>query len=167
MRFTCGLQWSLMVLTPLVLSACTGGSANEPVALETDEKVLFSCSLEAGAPHKRINVLEITMTPDEIASAKEAEQDADEEPPTDPDTTTLEKSVRLSVYEMENGAEGHCFRRNDGGRYYCQSFDGGLKLEWKSETAKDKVPGGPADVTVREKWIFGTKVYGANCTHKA
>ncbi len=167
MRFIGWLQWSLIAVGLMAPAACTGGTASEPVALESDEKVLFSCSLEAGAPHERINVLEITMTPEEIASAKEAERDADDESPEGPDATTLEKNVRLSIYEMENGAEGHCFRRNDGGRYVCQSYDGGIKLEWKSEAPKGHEPGGPADVTVREKWIFGTKVYGANCTHKA
>lgn len=149
----------------LLIAGCTGGGASEPVAVESDERVLYACRPEAGAPHSRIDVLEITMTPEELASARDDLRDAEDEPPTDPDTTTLETNVRFAVYDGEDGAEGHCFRRNDGGKYSCQSFDGSLKLDF-DDAVDGKAPTGAAPVQVREKWLFGTKRYKATCSRK-
>jgi hypothetical protein len=149
------------------VAACTGSPPpSEPVALEADEKVLFTCMLEVGAPHKRIDVLEILLSAEEQAAAKEAEQDAAEESSTEPDTTTLEKNVRLAVNEVEPNVEGQCFRRNEGGKYVCRSFSGDLMLEWPGEAPKEHEPQGPAKVRVKEKWLFGTKKYWGNCTRK-
>lgn len=164
------MNWlkSSLPLAVIGLTACvsTPQTPADPANLANDEKALFTCMLDVSAPHKRIDIVEITMTAEELASAKADEQDADDEPPTDPDTTTMDKNVRLSVSELETASEGHCFRRNEGGKYVCQSFDGGLKLEWSGETPKDVEPAGPAEVKVKEKWIFGTKQYTATCTRK-
>lgn len=68
--------------------------------------------------------------------------------------------------EFETASEGACFRRNDGGKYACQSFDGGLKLEWSGEAPQGIEPAGPATVKVKEKWIFGTKRSMATCARQ-
>lgn len=170
MRLRIWLRCFRVGVVAATLAACVSTPPAEPTeagALASDEKALYSCLLPVGAPHKRIDVLEVTMTPEELASAKAAEQEAAAESPAETDdATTLEKSVRISVYELEDGAEGHCFRRLDSGRYQCQTYDGNLHLEWPAGSARDPEPAGPASVQIKEKWLFGTKEYSADCSRK-
>ncbi len=148
-------------LMPLALAtACVTEAPATEAKDDGDERALYVCKGEAGAPHQVMTITEVQLTAQDLADARAEEQEDDDGEPTLPETITEEKTVRVEVNEVDQGVHGHCFRKMDAGSYACATFDGALRLDWPTANKAD------AKVEVKEKWLFGTKTYIAQCRTK-